>query len=342
MQKLYIISYEKIYNFNNAEGFFCDNIDIKSTPEGLSKSFDVNLIGRSSNIKRNHLISLKKVKNCRNIYTYLLEILQTFKNYDAKYLIISLSPFTFIASIFIKLFKKKPIIYLRSDGYAEYRSILGFIGPVIYHFMFSIVSKISSLISVNKHILRGRAGKIAPPSQLNANWFKQIKKINLNEIKLLYVGRIRKEKGIFSLIKILKKSKHKVSLSIVGAENDFNKLIFYENIKIFKIETNEAKLINFYDNHNIFILPSYTEGHPMVVLEALARLRPVIIFKDIKHITEDKVGIFIAKRNEKSLDEKINYIIRNYKKIQKEMMRNKLPTNQEFLEKIKNAILNTN
>ena len=56
------------------------------------------------------------------------------------------------------------------------------------------------------------------------------------------------------------------------------------------------KLINLYDQHSIFILPSYAEGHPMVVLEALSK-RPIIIFKEIKHVIGDFKGIFIADRN---------------------------------------------
>ena len=50
------------------------------------------------------------------------------------------------------------------------------------------------------------------------------------------MGRIRKEKGIFSLIKILKESKKKISLSIVGAENNFDKFNFPENIKVLKLK----------------------------------------------------------------------------------------------------------
>ena len=38
---------------------------------------------------------------------------------------------------------KKPIVYLSSDGYGEYRAILGKIGPIIYHAMFTIISAIS-------------------------------------------------------------------------------------------------------------------------------------------------------------------------------------------------------
>ena len=44
------------------------------------------------------------------------------------------------------------------------------------------------------------------------------------------------------------------------------------------------------------ILPSFTEGHPQVVLESLARKRPVIIFRDIDHIIGDKEGIFCFRK----------------------------------------------
>ena len=37
MQKLFIISNESIYE-NNSK-YFCDNLDLKSTPEGLNKTF---------------------------------------------------------------------------------------------------------------------------------------------------------------------------------------------------------------------------------------------------------------------------------------------------------------
>ena len=91
---------------------------------------------------------------------------------------------------------------------------------------------------------------------------------------------------------------------------------------------------------NIFILPSFTEGHPMVLLEALARLRPVIVFKDIDHVIEKKKGIFVAERNIESLVEKIEFIKKNYESIQEEMKKNKLPTKQEFLENLINIIVN--
>jgi hypothetical protein len=91
--------------------------------------------------------------------------------------------------------------------------------------------------------------------------------------------------------------------------------------------------MKFYDDHNIFILPSFTEGHPMVLLESLARRRPVIIFNEIEHVIGDKRGIFVAKRNFLSLLATLNHIKKNYKKIQSEIRKNKLPTNKEFIDK---------
>ena len=71
----------------------------------------------------------------------------------------------------------------------------------------------------------------------------------------------------------------------------------------------------------------------MVLLEALSRRRPVIIFDDIKHVIGEKKGIFVSRRNFISLFGVLNNIKKSYKKIQKDMKQNKLPTNKEFINK---------
>jgi len=337
MEKLFIISNEAIFNYE--KNFFCDNIDLKSTPEGLSNKFKVNIIGRLSKKIRSHKINIKSTNTYSNIFSYMYGVFSSLKEHDSKYLIISISPFTFIACILLKLFKKKPIVYLRSDGYGEYREIFGFFGPMIYHFMFSIISKISLLISCRKYILRNKLGEVVAPSQISNQWLRNHKEFEASKTKLLYVGRIRKEKGIYSLLNIIKEIKLDITLSIVGAEKNSLAQINQDNVHVYEVENNEQNLIKFYDEHNIFILPSYTEGHPMALLEALARLRPVIIFRNIEHVVGEKKGIFIAERNSNSLLEQINYIEKNYKKIQEDMKKNKLPTKEEFLSKISELIL---
>ena len=329
-KKLFIFSNESISVEDGK--FYCDNLDLKSTPEGLNRKFEVNLIGRKSKKKRSHEIKLKRIKVFKNIFSYLSEVKSASKNKDSKFLIISISPYTFLISIFLKIFGQKPIVYLRSDGYGEYKAILGRIGPPIYHLMFSITGAISNLISCRDYILRGKKGELINPSQLDSVWLRQPKNTEIKNFKLLYVGRLRVEKGIFALSELIR-NKRDISLTIIGAEKGSSNKINQSNIKILPTQINKTKLIKHYDDHNIFVLPSFTEGHPMVLLEALARRRPVVIFDDIKHVIGDKKGIFVTKRNFLSFLGTLNNIKKNYKKIQKDMKKNKLPTNKEFIDK---------
>ena len=50
-KKLFIFS-NKLVSSQDGK-FFCDNIDLKSTPEGLNKKFEVNLFARQSKKKKN-------------------------------------------------------------------------------------------------------------------------------------------------------------------------------------------------------------------------------------------------------------------------------------------------
>ena len=111
-----------------------------------------------------------------------------------------------------------------------------------------------------------------------------------------------------------------------------SKKLKYKKIKIHSIESDQQKLINFYDKCDMFILPSFTEGHPMVLLEALSRLRPVIIFRDIEHIVGNKKGIFVSERDPENFLKILNLIKRNYNSIQQEMKQNILPKKKDFID----------
>ena len=84
-KKLFIFTNESI--FLQDGNFFCDNIDLKSSPEGLNKKFEVNLFGRKSSKKRAHEIKLKKLKIFSNILSYLSEVIRSTKVEDAKFLV---------------------------------------------------------------------------------------------------------------------------------------------------------------------------------------------------------------------------------------------------------------
>ena len=76
-KKLFILSNESVYTQDNK--FYCDNIDLKSTPEGLNKKFEVNLFARKSIKKRSHEIKLKKLKIFNNFFSYISSVVQASK-----------------------------------------------------------------------------------------------------------------------------------------------------------------------------------------------------------------------------------------------------------------------
>ena len=332
-KNLVIIDNEKISEQENS--FYCDNFEAKIS-EDLNEDFDVTVIARKSKISRARQINLKKIKTASNIFLFLFNIFKTFKQKKTNYLIISISPYTFFSYLLLFFFRKKIFLYLRSDGYREYKAILGLIGPIIYGLMFKIVTFKSNVIICQEQLFRKRKNNIVFPSELNSFWLNNKQKPLLDKPRLLYVGRLKVEKGIFNLLKIFDEMKNDAQLSIVGRAE----IVKSNNKKVSFIEyvSDPNALIKIYDNHNIFILPSFTEAHPKVIDESLARMRPVIIFEEIRHTIQNRKGIFVSKRDVESLLETINFIMKNYINIQESMTNNKLPTKKEFISQMNNIL----
>ncbi len=324
-----IISNESV--FKNENNFYCDNIDMKSIPEGLSKNFEILLISRKSKKKRSHKINFKKIVSSSNIFSYLFNIFKTFKNKEKKYLIISITPYTFFAYLILFIFKKKIFLYLRSDGYEESKAILGFFGSSIYHVMFTTVTFKSHIITCQKR-LTNKKSHLVFPSELDERWIQNVKEPSLIKPKLLYVGRVKVEKGVFSLIKIFDGITADIDLTILGITDNLN--LKNNKINLLGFENDIPKIIDIYDNHNILILPSYTEAHPKVVDESLARKRPVIIFEELKNKIQNRYGVFVSERNASSLQKTIELVMKDYKNIQKNMEKNTLPTKKVFIDQL--------
>ena len=106
MNSLIIISNEKFYMDDKV--YYCDNIDMKSTPEELSNIYDVLLIARKFNVKRAFKVDNSKLNLSlnSNIISYLLSIFKTFK-LKTKYLVFSITPYTFLAILLLSIFRKK-------------------------------------------------------------------------------------------------------------------------------------------------------------------------------------------------------------------------------------------
>ncbi len=218
--KLILINNEKVAKKENK--FYCQNIDMKSIPEELNKSFEVYTIVRKTTINLPHQICADRINISSNIFTFLLNVFKTFKYKDVNYLLISITPYTFFAYLLLFIFRKKISVYLRSDGHEEYKAIFGFFGSLIYHFMYIVVTFKSNIITCHQRLIKNKKSTLVAPSQLDNDWLKNVTKPSLDKPKLLYVGRIKIEKGIFSLLQIINKTSTDIELSIVGNADKVN------------------------------------------------------------------------------------------------------------------------
>ena len=343
MDNLVVLNNEKISKDDNK--FYCRNFNFKILPEGLNKFFNVRYIARKSKINEHHELNLRDVKTASNIFQFIYYVVSTFKNKNTKYYIITISPYTFLAFLFLALFRKKVFVYLISSGFEEWKYILGSWSIWIYHLMYSLVTSYSTVIALHERLYQKKDGYVIESSTLNKEWLQNYKKPKLDKIRLLNVARVNPEKGIFEFLEMFKKLELDAEISIIGKiknsilKNKFQSIIGKKSNILFPGYISDRKLlINAFDNHNILILPSYTEGQPYVVDESLARRRPVLIFEDIKHIVKGRKGIFISQRNIESITKTLNFIMQNYENIQKEIDQNKFPLEEDMFKQISEVI----
>ena len=309
MENLVVLNNEKVSKQNGK--FFSRNYNFKILPEGLNKYFNVEYIVRKSNINESHELSLDNVKIASNIIQYIFFVISTFKKKNAKYYLICITPYTFIASLFLFISRKKVYVYLISSGHEEWANLLGSWSVWIYNLMFKIVTSNSTVIALHDRLYNKKNFHVINSSTLDERWFKNFKKAKIDK-----TNNLRHQKKFKDLI-----------------ENS-------RNIKFTGYISNRQKLIDTYDNHNILILPSFTEGQPYVVDESLVRRRPVLIFEDIAQIIRGRKGIFVSKRDSNSFVETTKFIMTNYTKIQKDIEQNTFPLEKNMFKEISNVIKN--
>ena len=333
---LIIVCNEKV-STDKENNFFCINADLQIVPDGLSKFFDIYCIFRKLKKKGNHKFDLTKIKTASNIFTFIKNLVKTLSLKESKYLIITITPYSFISFLILYIFKKNIFVYLMSSGHDEWRHILGPWSVWIYDLMFKIVTKNSKVIVCHKRLYDEKKSFLIQPARLNQTWFQNKKKPILDKARYLYVGRFNPEKGIKNFLQLFSAIEKDAQLSIAGEQKKI-KILEKNNIDQLGYIADEKLLINVYDAHNIMILPSFTEAHPYVVDEALARERPVIIFEEISYVKGNKYGVFIIKRNLKELEKTTNFILSNYDKIQEEIKKNNLPSREKMIKDLTNII----
>jgi glycosyltransferase involved in cell wall biosynthesis len=157
------------------------------------------------------------------------------------------------------------------------------------------------------------------------NFVRQEKYTKEEKIRLLFVGRIEnRQKAVFLLpmiISELNKNGCDVFLTIVGSGPDESKLKEFFNESGISSMVNFAGLVKadevakYYQNHHILLLPSYFEGLPLTIIEAMGN-GCVPVASNLPDSTDICVnngenGFLIAPGSVQGFVDKINYLADN-------------------------------
>jgi len=164
---------------------------------------------------------------------------------------------------------------------------------------------------------------------VHAKWFPNVRKRNKYlerticfKKRFLFLGHIKKSKGILELIDVFEELGKDYSLEIYGHIQEIE-LSFIKDHRFYKGFVKQDEINKIFKNNDVLVLPTYYEGegYPGVIIEAFMNSLPVISTKwrYIPEIVDNNVnGILIKPMSKKELKEAILFFNEeNYQKFAK-------------------------
>lgn len=165
------------------------------------------------------------------------------------------------------------------------------------------------------------------PNGIDEFWFENkptlAKTIDKKHIKLVYAGRIDKNKNIPTTQKameILRKQGYEATLTVVGKVQDEKEFQIIKNDPYTTCLSAmpKEKLIDVYSESDIFVMPSHKESFGLVYAEAMSRGLPVIYTKGQGfdgQFLEGEVGFATSDKNPEELANCIIRICESYEQL---------------------------
>ena len=145
-----------------------------------------------------------------------------------------------------------------------------------------------------------------------------------NKINFLYVGQLVKRKNVINLVKAFSKIKNeKIVLRLVG-EGESKKIIKKfiakdKRIKIIRFQNGKG-LVKYFNESDVFILPSSYDGWGVVVTEAMSFKNAIISTKNsgvANDLISNKKNGLLINPTEESIYKAIKFYIQNKNFIKK-------------------------
>ncbi len=225
--------------------------------------------------------------------------------------------------LFGKLFGRKIVFHLHGGEFHIFFDKWCFLRPYI-RFILTVSDSVICLAPNWKQFIE----KIAPNSKvviinnpIEEKPFSNSRKCPNTTVSFLFLGRLVKSKGIFDLLHAISKTELKEQIHLyVGGDGDIDK---------FMALINELSLTNYVtycgwasgklkqqllNDADVFVLPSYNEGLPMSILEAMVNGLPVIstpVGGIPEIVKNEQNGLLINPGNIDELADGITWMVKN-------------------------------
>lgn len=199
--------------------------------------------------------------------------------------------------------KKVPyILHFHCDIEFQLSKWPAFLKKKALNVLTTIGKKAAAIIVLNQtslNLLRKRFGieSVVIPNFTDAQFDFAEKKIIKEKIEtIIFVGHAIKEKGVYELVNAAKSVKD-INFLIVGEKNNdiFEYCEGIENVNLTGIRQHSEVVRLLRDVADVFVLPSYSEGFSMALLEAMSVGAPCIV-SDVganKEMIENKGGVVL-------------------------------------------------
>lgn len=172
--------------------------------------------------------------------------------------------------------------------------------------------------------------------------------IERKENKILFVGHNVREKGIFELVEACSTIEN-ITLDIFGPQDALihNSLNQWINENGFKGEINfkglqpQVEIYKAMREATLFVLPTYTEGFPYVIVEAMANGCPIITtpvgaIQEMLTFDNKLTGYLVKPKDMSGLRNQIEYCIANINELQEKAQKGK---DKAFIEYSTDAVM---